>query len=741
VHVVISTRVDPPLPLARFRVHGQMLELRADDLRFSLEETKLFLCGMELELDDSDIQTLMTRTEGWIAGLQLAALSLHDCKDHEALRQFIASFTGTNRYVLNYLAEEILARMPEDMRTFLLATSILGRMNASLCDAVTGQHNGEIMLARLDRANLFLMTMNEQGTWYCYHHLFVDLLRYRLSQLGEQEVCELHRRASLWFEREQTMDLAVEHALAAKDWERSARLIEQEGFSIWLNGQMEKLYAWLERLNGQIELHRYPLTTFLLAIIYLYKGQNGKYQQALMSTRDYWQRMQDERMLGHIYILQAYEALFNGDGAQAIEHTRKILAQSQSISWQGMPHVFQGAGYLLQGNTCQASVELMLGQRIGQQYKQTMTIISAAFYLGEMHYMQGQLEKALRFYQQCVNDVGGRMVWYQVQAYFRIGNIYREWNNLGLAGEYLQQGIALSGGYIHERIIIDGDILAAQIAYLQDPRGGNEQTMSLLERAERSAFQVGQRVHSAYIAHLSVRYLLDAGKLEAALSWVGCLQPSTREHMSLLEREQWDQIQVRLLLAQGKAAPAIHILLQLLPDVKRQERVTTELSLQLLLVHAYTISHETRLARRHFEYSVRLAVTGKFRRIFLDEKCVCADLLGEFYHRQQRRLIGEPYPSLLEYLHDLVRNFSLEGVPGNRQRWSKNMQPLLDQLSGREMEVLKLIAAGNSNQQIARTLVVAESTIKTHLNSIYSKLHVKSRLQALTKAHTAGLLL
>lgn len=745
VHVLLSTRVDPPLPMARFFVHGRMIELQADDLRFSLEETTHFLReGMGLDLQSDKIMSLMTCTEGWIAGLQLAALSLQDCEDMETINCFIASFTGTNRYVLNYLTEEILARVPDDMRTFLLATSILERMNASLCDAVTGQKNGESMLERLNQANLFLVHMDEQGTWYHYHHLFADLLRYRLSQQGMIDVLALHLRASHWFEREQMMTLAVKHALEAQAWERAANLIEQVGWSFWCEGRMETLYDWLEQLRGHVELKKFPFTAFLLAIIYLYHGQTDKYHQALYATYDYWQGVKNMHMLCHIANLQAYAALFHGDGTPVIFYVLQALtqAQNQPISYQGMSHVFLGAGYLLYGDTPQALIELTLGQRIGQQYKQTMTIIGSAFYMGELYYARGDLNDALRYYQQCINEGSGRMIWHQVQAYFRIGNIYYEWNDLTLAEEHLHQGTLLAGHYLYEHINVDGNILSAQVARAH---GLKEQAHCLLDRAERNAQLAGHRLQIARINQLRVRYLLADEKPEVALRRMEGICPQKREPMSHLERELWDQIEARLLLAQGNSAEAIQILLGLLPQLKQQGRGADELPVQLLLAQAYFDVSDIRLARQHFISSLKLAMRGQFRHTFLSEGRSCIHLLGELYRRPWKRLSGgESHSALAEYMYMLMREFGLGMISDDIAADPKKiqyMQPLQDQLSGRELEVLKLIAAGNSNQQIAQTLVVAESTIKTHLNNIYSKLHVKSRLQALTKAHGAGLLL
>jgi LuxR family transcriptional regulator, maltose regulon positive regulatory protein len=249
MHLVIASRTDPPLPLARLCARGQMTEIRTADLRFTSGEAAAFLKdAMGLELAAEDVEALERRTEGWIAGLQLAALSVQDQED---VSGFIKAFTGSNRYVLDYLAEEVLQKQPEQVQAFLLQTSILDRLSGALCDAVTGKDDGQAMLERLEHANLFTVPLDQERRWYRYHHLFSDFLRGRLQQIQPERVPELHRRAAWWFEYRGLVTEAMGHVLNAEDFERAARMVEQNRVAMITRGELNTLLGWLQALPDE----------------------------------------------------------------------------------------------------------------------------------------------------------------------------------------------------------------------------------------------------------------------------------------------------------------------------------------------------------------------------------------------------------------------------------------------------------------------------------------------------------
>src|SRR5215207_6391928 len=326
MHLIITTRADPPLPLPRLRAHGELNELRADDLRFTPEEAATFLNQvMGLELKADDIAELEGRTEGWIAGLQMAALAM---RDHTDVPGFIAAFTGSNRYVVDYLAEEVLARQPEELRTFLLRISILDRMCAPLCNAVAGHTDGQTMLERLEHANLFLVPLDDERQWYRYHHLFADVLRQRLSQTQADLVLELHRRASTWLEGEGLVAEAIHHALAAQDWKLAIRLIEASGMAVVLSQQVQTMLGWIDELPEDLIRERPGLCTIhAIALVFLNRpdAAEARLQQAARCFHGNPNNEETRAILGRAAVIRAGIARFSGDLELCVELARQGL--------------------------------------------------------------------------------------------------------------------------------------------------------------------------------------------------------------------------------------------------------------------------------------------------------------------------------------------------------------------------------------------------------------------------------
>ncbi|GCE19176.1 LuxR C-terminal-related transcriptional regulator [Dictyobacter kobayashii] len=743
IHLFISTRVDPPLPLARLRVRGQLLEIRSNDLRFNVEESvQLLSYDMQLQLEPEQIVNLFRATEGWIAGLQLAVISLQGRPEHEEKMAWISSFTGTNRHIAHYLREEILMTLPEDVQDFLFSTSILTRMRADLCDAVTGQENAELMFEWLERANLFIASSEEEGTWKRYHQLFAELLRQHLAQKYPERINELHLRASCWYEHENMLHEAVEHALAASSYERAADLLEAHAWPLWVRGQLPYIFDWLLLLQGRIELQTHPIISYLYAFIYLYTAQWKMYEQALASAQTSWQCGHNHEMLSSIYDLKAYHALCTGNGEQALMYTQQALEANQNKPLlASFSHILRGAGHLCCGDIQQAQIELTLGQRCGSQMNCAIAISSAQLYQGRLYVMQGQLHEALRLYQQCSNNSGGCVALFARQAHLQAGLLYLEWNELERAQEQLRKAHESRNQLEGSSAVIDSIMLATRLAWAS---GKPEQALVLLDQAESSLTSRGnQSEQLARISLLRTKYWLAQGKNAAVQELLQSSYPVNLQDLPLLEQECWQQAYARWLLARKRPTEVTRLLLGLLLTIKAQGRIADELQIQLLLVQAYFMLGDARRTRQTLEHMLVIAEPGGYHRLFLEEGQILMSLLSDLYHRQQKRYTGELQSQVLGYVHTLLLEFGCDVEPRDWCSWQKRAQRAqssLEQLSDRELEVLKLIAEGNSNQQIACALVVAESTIKTHLNNIYSKLNVNSRLQALTKAHTVGLL-
>src|SRR5215210_4727387 len=445
MHLVISTRADPPLPLARLRVRGEMAELRAADLHFTPEEAAAFLHQvMGLKLSTEEIAELETRTEGWIAGLQMAALAMRDRAD---VPGFIEGFAGSNRYVLDYLVEEVVNQQPEEVRSFLLETSILGRMCAPLCDTVTGRPGGQATLERLEHDNLFVVPLDVERRWYRYHHLFADVLRERLCNAGVDRLAELHRRASAWFERQDLAQEAIEHALAAADWQRATRLLVRIVPSFVFRGEFHTALAWLNALPDAVVRANTTLHVYYAGIL-MYTNQweaaEIRLQDAEWAVRAGVPPDEARVIRGQMAAIRAALARISGDLALCVTLSRQALdllpepdvvpLKLRATAMMNASRAFLVSGDVTRGNErLVKSVIAPLRGPGGNQYSALASMTN----LARLHVLQGRLRQAKATYEetmQVVSESGKMQELVNGPAYyFGMGDLYREWNDLGAA--------------------------------------------------------------------------------------------------------------------------------------------------------------------------------------------------------------------------------------------------------------------------------------------------------------------
>ncbi len=741
-HLVIATRVDPPLPLARLRVQGKLTELRATDLRFTDDQAAVFLRQtMNLALSPQQAEELNKRTEGWIAGLQLAALSLQGRQDPAATTSFITSFTGTNRHILHYLSDEVLARQPEDVQHFLLVTSILERMNASLCDAVTRQSNGLAMLEWLDHANLFLLPQDTYEHWYRYSRLFADLLQHRLKHTYPHLLPQLHMRASVWYEEHGFMVEAARHALASGNKEYAADTIERYVWPLMRQGEDTLVYIWLNQLPESVFASR-PSLSYLHAWTYLSTAQLKEFELSLQHAETIWREEKQSAMLGRVYDFRSYAALLQDNGRLGAHYAQQALAlgSEDDLLLRGSATVNAGRSYLLLGDTARAYILLSEGYAMSQHAHHLVGVLIASLSLGRLHIIQGDLHAAAASFHQMLPDIGEQWVWYRIAAHIRLAEIYYQWNDSSRTVDHWQQAMSLveqagrEGFATAERFTV-----AAQHAWL---RGEQEQALSWLEKAEYSSQRFGENhIMLAEITARRVQFLLAGGNTSAALQWYEQYAqnaPAIAE-MSPYEKEAYTIMHARLHIASAQAERAIVPLKNSLQAAQDQGRRDSEIALLVLLILAYHNEGNIQQAMQTLERALVLAEAGGYIRVFIDEGPVMVVLLKEFYSRYQKRSGVEGYEISSSYLSSLLTGFGYEALPPSSMPARKEeVQPAL--LSEREQMVLDLIAAGLSNQEIAQKLVVTVSTVKTHLNNIYAKLQVHTRLQAVTKAYELGLL-
>lgn len=757
LHLVISGRVDPPLPLARLRARGQLVELRAGDLRFTADEAQRFLQdAMGLRLSATAIAAVEARTEGWIAGLQLAALSLQELPAHQ-VSAFIDSFTGSHRFVVDYLADEVLACQPAHLHTFLLQTSILERLSGPLCDAVTGAATAgsQQLLEHLERVNLFLVPLDEERRWYRYHHLFAQVLRSRLAAtVSAGEVAALHRRAAAWLQEQGHLVEAVNHMLAAQDWEGAARLIEAQGLPLIVQGHSYTLEGWLQTLPSALLAQR-PRLLNLRATLDFNANQLAAAEQALQAAEAALagcaQEEESQAAQSYVLMLRANIARACGNLASSVAFSSQSLAKlSSSASWQraaarlGMAQSFMITGDV--GAANQKSItEAIAGVR---SYGSRLTLFNSLLTWAEFQRRQGALQQAASSYRQA-NEVASNLFGLEAMPngasyYCGWGSILREWNELELAEQQLLLGQEMirSGRQTHGDFVTLGYIALAR---LHSQRGDGPAAFATLRELHTLAHErhFAAELHAQAVAAEADIARLQ-GDLAAALSWAEGSALSLDDETSYA-KEQPYLVLARIRITQAgrdssrSLPPALLGLLDRL-HAEAERSLRRDSLIQILAVRALAleVQNEQQTALQALNRALELAAPQGYCRVFLDEGPPMARLLYQGLSAESFALSVRPHAqSLLETLqHEpLTRKLAAaSSVPA--------AAPILggETLTARELEVLQLLAAGQSNLSIAQRLVVEVGTVKRHVSNIMDKLQAQSRLEAVARARSLKLL-
>jgi LuxR family maltose regulon positive regulatory protein len=746
---VIATRIDPPLPLPRLRARNQLVEIRATDLRFTPDETTAFLSRvMGLPLAAADIAALEARTEGWIAGLQLAALSM---RGHSDISGFIAAFTGSNRYILDYLIEEVLRRQPADIQAFLLQTSILDRVTAPLCDALTERTDSQAVLETLEQSNLFIVPLDQDRAWYRYHHLFAEFLRARLQQTQPDRTPELHRRASEWYAQNDLPAEAIHHALTARDYERAARLIQQNARAALMRGETTTLLRWLDALPDEFgRAHaEFCLLRARVLLVNLQLDTMEEYLQdaeRVLAASVSQTRGSHNQIAREIAAIRGIAASFRGDRIAATDWQRVLApATDEDVFARSIEGFNLSVQHIVAGDTTAAIRTLEETASISQRAGDTLTTTLSVCQIAEQRIFQGHLHQAEQLYRQMLQQLTENQRTPPPIAcipYNGIGEVLREWNQLDAAIEHLTQGIELGrkGGRV---MAFDGYISLARVKHAQ---GDIVNALRAIENAEHLANQMGgtQMDDFAVAAH-KARLQVQQGDLDAAIRWA-----QERE----LDVARWNEspfyilneieslVFARVLIAQGKSDEALHLLSemhQVAGELGRGGVVIEILALQALAHHARGDAAQALTA---LERALALAEPEGYVRVFADEGEPMRSQIADFRLQIEKRVRDNDdhsLQSLFAYTGQLLIAFkptTLEPQPKSEIINLKSEIPL----SEREREVLRLIADGLSNQEIADKLVVAVSTVKTHINNIYAKLGATSRVQAINRARELRLL-
>ncbi len=720
MHLVIATREDPPLNLSRLRACGQITEIRQRDLQFTEEEAAGFLQRtMALEVSPADVTALHRCTEGWIAGLQLAALSMQQSDD---VRQFVTNLTGSDRYILDYLVEEVLQRQTPGMQDFLLKTSILDRLNAALCDAVTERTDSQQVLQTLDQANLFIVPLDESRQSYRYHRLFRDLLRTRRAALDE---ASLHRRAARWYEANGFLGDAMTHALVARDWDEAERLVPRACAEAVKNGQFHTLSRWLGALPDALVRER-PAFATLKAWASLAMGQ----QDAAEASADLAEALMPAGAppydRGVLVALRTYISLARRDVARTIQ----LATDALTLLAAGDPYFARGA---VLNNLAQAQVmagDIAAATRTYRQLlKQSQGVhplssVSALSHLADTLDIQGQRTEAMSLCQQAVDqcmDARGRPLPPAGLAHILLGRMCYEGNDLSVARQHLLQGLELARLLSRASMPVAGMM---ELARLQLAAGEGQAALATVEEIRQLTAQLNWPYMDSVVAALEAEFALRHGDIAAVERWAqsaGMAPTGWPSHA----RESEYLTYARLLLAQDRPEDAQRLLANLEQFASEGGRLRSLITIRILQALAQLASGDREQALLLLEEAVRLAAPEGYRRAFLDEGQAVLALLPNV-----QRQAPEFVESLLGHGTAQAPNDTLPSAG----------QPLIEALSGRELEVLELVAAGLSNRDIAARLFVSVGTVKTHVHHVCAKLAASSRTQAAARARDLGLL-
>ncbi len=730
MHLIIVTREDPQLPLARLRVRNQLTELRAADLRFKLSEAANFLNQMMgLSLSTDDIAALEARTEGWIAGLQLAAISM---QGHQDATSFIKSFTGTHHFVLDYLLEEVLQQQSEGVQTFLLRTSILDRLCGPLCDAVLldSSVSGQETLEYLERANLFLVPLDNERRWYRYHHLFADLLRQRLLQSSAsamEDVTQLHIRASQWYEDNGFELEAFHHATAANDVERAERLIEGAGVPLHFRGVGAPVLNWLKSLP-RATLNARPSLWVTYASALMMTGQHTTVEQtlqaaetALAATFASGGTEPDNRttdLVGRIASMRATLAVIQHDVETIITQSQRALEylHPDNLPLRTATTYTLGYAYQLQGDRAAASQIYSDVLSISKAFGDSIYTTAATLGLGQIQEAENQLHIAAKTYQRVLILAGDPPRPIACEAHLGLARIYYQWNDLDAAQQHGQKCLQLTQQMESVDTVASYEVFLAHLSLAQGDVPG---AVGALDEAVEFVRQHNFFTHlMPEIMAAQVLTLLRQGNRAAAAN--------------LAETHELPISRARVQLAQGNPSAALAVLEPLREQVESKGWADERLKvmvLQAVALHAHDKKEE---ALQLLDDVLALAEPGGFIRMFVDEGEPMAQLLSD----------AADHGMMPDYIGKLLPAFEAEQQSAGESPHLPftSAQPLIEPLSERELEVLKLLRTELNGPEIARELAVSLNTMRTHTKNIYNKLGVNNRRAAIRRAEELDLL-
>jgi LuxR family maltose regulon positive regulatory protein len=736
--LVIATRSDPPLRFAKLRSQGKLCEVRATDLQFTIEETGCFLNQvMGINLAQADITQLSQKTEGWIAGLQLAAISLQKNPNKHA---FVQAFAGDDRYIADYLLDEALSSQPPRIQSFLLQTSILEQLNSPLCNLITGRNDSHEILTELGSANLFLVPLDNQRNWYRYHHLFRDLLQQHLKQtLSSDQIASMHCRASDWYKENNMIVDAIRHAFEAGDMVHVARLVEENIFTLLDQGEIRTLIRWMEMIPDKVKLNRRWLNiAHAWALIYAGNLKVGE-EMLRHAEEELYELDADEQAhaKGYIYAVRAYSSWFQAESVIAEDYSRQALAllPANDLSICAFASLTLGTA-LVQGGKLEGAPDALQNSiDWGRASSNTHIYILAAGNMAYLFLFKGQIGKAEHVCQEVFNSFESKQKREQfpaiAQIYSMMTSVFLVRNELDQALQCAREGLEISK---HWNQIDTLTMSYSSVVDTLTARGDYEEAYNLLKQVQSLSSDVS-RWFRITLEESEVAIYLASGNYAAASRWA---KESGMDYRDQIPETKFFiyRTLAQVLIAEGRFSEASHLLNELIKGAER----TGAYGLLLSVLPMQSI-----VQMSLGDQEGALIILNRALLMAESEGCIRIYIL-----------LGEPMEALLRlaYAHNIhpafcARLLEIIETDRNRRMISKTVRQdiksdinfdKVEQLSLRELEVLKLIAQGYTNQEIALDLVLSLYTIKSHARNIFSKLGVKNRTEAVAKARLLGLL-
>jgi LuxR family maltose regulon positive regulatory protein len=731
-HLVLICRSDPNIAFGRLRGSGQLVEIREVDLRFTESEVyELFDRIMGLPLSEQNVSALEHRTEGWAVGLRLAGLALQGREDVD---EFINAFTGGHQFILDYLTEEVFERQPEEVQDFLMRTCVLERMCAPLCNAVTGMEDGEATLLLLNQLNLFIIPLDEFQQWYRYHHLFAELLRYKLDQLPAKQVVEIHERASSWYAENDLIPEAVSHAMTVENFSRAADLIEPVTSPMIGRGEIKTVQVWIEALPESLVKER-PRLSITMAWIFNLNNTGDDIEPLLQNAEraldagNYDQATVAE-LRGHSATLRGYTALQQNNPPLALQHMAEAMAwlPEEDVYLRSIVSFTQGVIYKRGGVWEPAEETLKLAESYGRASGNYSIAIGSRAHLVEMLIIQGKLKQAAKYCNDAIeyylSIFKGNPIPNLGFIYTKLGEILYEWNDLESASEHLTRGLEMSSKII-AAWAWERDALIC-LTRLRKVEGDPEEAQRLLEQA----FDVSEHMQDLYdkmdLSFEQARLWLSKGDLTGALRWA-------REYQNFSEgqNEQADVMLARVLLAHGEADRAREILGSIGEAAEASGRTSRWIEVLILQALLYAADKDFTMAFEVLARTLNLGEPEGFIRVFADEGANLLGLLRKMDAGSTDHM-GEAYLFSNEYLSRIIA-----ATLSEKPAVLPDKSTLLNK---REKQILRLMSAGLKTPEIAEELYLSKNTIKWYVRKIYEKLDVHSKAEAIEQGYRLGLL-